>query len=269
VIQVGVIGCGTIGKTLAQACQKRFSKQVTLRAIADTDSTRARRLQKSLNPEPRILSPEALIRQCDLIVEAASQSAAGEIAMKALALGKDVLVMSVGGLLGHERRILDLARAHRCCLYVPSGGIVGIDGLKAAKAGRIRRVSLTTRKPPAGLEHAPYVVKKGISLRGLKVEKIVFEGNAAEAVKAFPKNINVSATLSLAALGAKKTDVKIIAVPGAKKNVHEVTVEGEFGSFYARTENVPSAENPKTSLLAILSALATLERILSNVKIGT
>ena len=85
----------------------------------------------------------------------------------------------------------------------------------------------------------------------------------------FPKNINVSATLSLAGLGAKKTKVRIIACPHMLVNVHEVYVQGDFGSFYTRCENFPSEQNPKTSRLAILSAVATLERVLRNVKIGT
>ena len=63
--------------------------------------------------------------------------------------------------------------------------------------------------------------------------------------------------------------VRIIATPHMLVNVHEVYVVGDFGSFYTRTENFPSEQNPRTSRLAILSAEATLERILGNVKIGT
>ncbi len=268
-IKVGIVGCGTIGRELALACQKRFSDEVTLEAIADTDVSIARKLQHKLKPRPRILPADGLIRSCDLVIEAASKNAVYEIVKKALSLGKDVMVMSVGGLLGKEQEIFKLARIHRCCLYIPSGGVVGIDGLKAAKIGKIYRVTLTTRKPPQGFEDAPYVIKHGINLKHLKEEKMLFEGNAAAAVKGFPKNINVSATLSLAALGAKKTKVRIFASPHMLVNVHEVYAQGDFGSFYTRTENFPSEENPKTSRLAILSAVATLERILKNVKIGT
>lgn len=268
-IKVGIVGCGTIGKELALACQKRFREEVTLAAIADHDVSRARKLQKELNPKPLILSSDALIQRCDLVIEAASMASAYEVSKKALSLGKDVMVMSVGGILGKEREIFNLARTHRCCLYLPSGGVVGIDGLKAANIGKIHRVTLTTRKPPQGFEDAPYVIKHGIPLKNLKQEKLLFEGNAAEAVRGFPKNINVSATLSLVGLGAKKTRVRIIATPHMLVNVHEVYVQGDFGSFYTRTENFPSEQNPKTSRLAMLSAVATLERILKNIKIGT
>ena len=268
-IKVGIIGCGTIGKELAIACQKKFSDEVTLEAISDLDIVHARKLQHMLKPKPKILTPDLLINCCDLVIEAASKHSSYEIAKKALSRGKDVMVMSVGGILGKEKEIFKLARTHRCCLYLPSGGVVGIDGLKAAGIGKIYRVTLTTRKPPQGFEDAPYVIKHAIRLKNLKQEKVLFEGNAAEAVKGFPKNINVSATLSLVGIGAKKTKVRIIACPHMLVNIHEVYVQGDFGSFYTRTENFPSEQNPKTSRLAILSAVATLERILRNVKIGT
>ncbi len=268
-IKVGLIGCGTIGKELAEACQKRFADEVTLDCLSDTDAGRARKLQARLRPKPKIMAVDLLIKRSDLVIEAASTQAAYEVAKKALSIGKDVMVMSVGGLLGKEKEIFNLARTHRCCLYLPSGGVVGIDGLKAARIGKIHRVLLTTRKPPQGFEDSPYVVKHGIHLKNLKQEKILFEGDALRAVRGFPKNINVSATLSMVGLGAKKTKVRIIAAPHMLVNVHEVYVQGDFGSFYTRTENFPSEQNPKTSRLAILSAVATLERILRNVKIGT
>lgn len=268
-IKVGIIGCGTIGKELALACQTRFREEVTLEAVADSDAAAARKLQSRLKPKPKVLSVDELIKSCDLVVEAASKHVSHEIAKKALSQGKDVMVMSVGGLIGKEREVFNLARTHRCCLYIPSGGIVGIDGLKAAKIGKIYRVLLTTRKPPQGFEDAPYVIRHKINLKNLKQEKVLFEGSATEAVKGFPKNINVSAALSLAGIGAKKTKVRIIATPHMLVNVHEVYVQGDCGSFYTRAENFPSEQNPKTSRLAILSAVATLERILRNVKIGT
>ena len=269
-IKVGIIGCGTIGQELSRACQKKFSDEVSLDAICDADVARARKLQKELKvPKPKILSLDEIIKHSDLVIEAASMAASYEVAKKALSQGKDVLVMSVGGLLGKEKEIFRLAKAHRCCLYLPSGGVVGIDGLKAAGIGKIHRVTLTTRKPPHGFEDAPYVIKHGINLKNLKEEKVLFEGNAASAVKGFPKNINVSATLSIVGIGAKRTKVRIIATPLMLVNVHELYVVGDFGSFYTRTENFPSEQNPKTSRLAVLSAVATLERILKNVKIGT
>ena len=86
----------------------------------------------------------------------------------------------------------------------------------------------------------------------------------------FPKNINVSALLSIAGVGPQGTRVKIIAVPGLAVNIHEVEVEGNFGKLMTRTENMPFPENPKTSFLAALSAVATLKQPLDEaIRIGT
>ena len=115
-IKVGIIGCGTIGRELALACQKKFSEEVTLEAISDMDASRARKLHKELRLKSKILSLDGLIRRCDLVIEAASKHAAYEVSKKALSLGKDVMVMSVGGILGKEKEIYELARTHRCCL---------------------------------------------------------------------------------------------------------------------------------------------------------
>ena len=130
-------------------------------------------------------------------------------------------------------------------------------------------MTLTTRKPLAGLEGAPYFRQKKIRLAGIKAPRLVFEGNALQAVRAFPKNVNVAATLALAGLGAKKTEVRIFTSPTYRRNQHEVEIEGDFGRIQTKVENLPARENPKTSFLAVLSARATLKKILSRVYIGT
>ncbi len=83
----------------------------------------------------------------------------------------------------------------------------------------------------------------------------------------FPKNINVSATLQLA-LSQFPCAVKIVAVPGLNKNIHEIEIIAEAGRMVFRLENEPSPKNPRTSYLAVLSAKALLEEIFSNVRVG-
>jgi len=98
---------------------------------------------------------------------------------------------------------------------------------------------------------------------------VIFEGTAADAVKGFPQNINVSAVLSIAGIGSGRTRVRIVASPNCSSNVHEIEIIGEFGKISTRCENVPSKTNPRTSALAIFSAIATLEGALSSVRAGT
>ena len=135
-------------------------------------------------------------------------------------------------------------------------------------AGRVDHVTMVSRKPPIGLEGAPYLVENGISLEGLEEETEVFSGTAREAVKGFPANLNVSAAVSLAGLGPDKTQVKMLAVPGLARNCHDIEVVGEFGFLKVHIENIPS-ENPRTGRLTALSIIRSVQDAVDPFRIGT
>ncbi len=267
-LKVGIIGCGAIGTEIAKACQGRLKDKIGLAGICDIDESKTRALNKALAKNVPVLNLEDIIKNSGLIVEAASAAMSASVLEKCIDAGRDCLMMSVGGLLGREE-LLQKAKEKSIRVYIPSGAICGIDGLKSASIGKIDSVTLTTRKPPKGLAGAPYLKEKNIDVLSIKEEKTIFEGSAEEAVKGFPQNVNVSAVLSLAGVGAKKTRVKIVTSPAYTANIHEIEIAGEFGRIVTRSENLPSKANPKTSALAIFSAIATLEGIASSVRIGT
>jgi aspartate dehydrogenase len=164
---------------------------------------------------------------------------------------------------------LEKALERGVTVILPSGAIAGIDAVKAAKIAGIDSVTLTTSKPPYSLKGAPYLEEKGIDLDSIEKETVIFEGSALQAVKAFPKNINVSALLSIAGSGFGDTKVRIITSPEYNRNIHEIRLESKAGTFTFRAENVPFPSNPKTSYLAALSAMAALGEYLSGIRIGT
>lgn len=266
--KVGIVGCGTIGSEVAKACQGRLKGRLDLIAICDIDEGKAVSLKKILKKNVKVLKIDELVKNVDLVVEAASAKVSAEVLEKAVRNKKDVLIMSVGGLLGRDG-LLESAKASGIRVYVPSGAICGMDGLRSASIGRIDSVRITTRKPPKALEGAPYLNENSIDLKNIKEETVLFEGNASDAMKGFPQNANVSATLSLAGIGPERTWVRIVTSPDYTRNIHEVEIAGSCGVIKTRTENVPSGANPKTSELAILSAIAALEGIVSNVRIGS
>jgi len=268
-VKIGIIGCGVIGCQLARAIEQRFSERSELSALCDIDRNKAQGLKSRSSSNPAIFSQEELIERCELIIEAASAAYSYEIAQKALERNKDVMLMSVGGILDRHQQLFSLAQSKGRRIYLPSGALCGLDAVKSAAMAGISQATLITRKPPQGLAGAPYLAEHNIDLSSIKEETVVFEGTAVEAVRGFPKNVNVCATLSLAGIGARKTIVKITTSPDYKANIHEIQLEGDFGKLQARTENVPTPENPKTSFLASLSAIATLKNILDVVKIGT
>ncbi|HET8687147.1 MAG TPA: aspartate dehydrogenase [Methanosarcina sp.] len=270
-LKIGIIGCGFIGGQISRAIDNR-AINAELYALSDSSQIKALELAASLKRcRPAYMKIEELLKSVDLVVESASQNAVRFVVPQALEAGCDVMVLSVGALADEElrERLFRLAEQNNCKLYFPSGAVVGIDGINSASAAEISSVTLTTRKPPLGLAGAPHVEALGIELGMIEKETLLFEGTASEAVKAFPANVNVAATISLAGIGFERTKVRVIADPALSRNVHEITVEGEFGKSFTRVENLPSPENPKTSYLAALSAISTLKKILSPVQIGT
>ena len=266
-IKVGLIGCGTIGGAIAKEIDK-IIPELKLVAVCDRNEVKTRKLVESLNQKPDLTTLDELIEAADLVIEVASAKIVAELVEKAIDRGKDVMVMSVGGLVD-SLDLFEKAKERGCRVYFPSGAIAGLDAIKGAKENGIDSVTLTTCKPPSGLQGAPYLAKKGIKLSEIKGKTILFEGSCREAVKAFPQNINVAASLALAGVGPEKTRVRMIVDPEIKRNVHHIVVEGDFGRLETRTENLPSPINPKTSYLAVLSAIATLKGIVNPLKVGT
>ena len=207
----------------------------------------------------------------DLVVEAASQEAVSDNALSILQNRKDLVIMSSGALLDESvfEIISDACRELKKTVYLPSGAISGIDAIKAVKH-ELDSVVLTTTKHPDSLRGAKFFDDFKINPDQIKEKSTIFEGTANEAVRLFPKNINVSALLSLSGLGSHETIVKIVADPSTKKNTHEISAYGKFGQITTKIENMPDSNNPRTSRLAILSAIETIRSICTpDIKIGT
>jgi aspartate dehydrogenase len=266
-LKIGLLGVGAIGGTIATALDQR-QVDAAIVALSDQDCARAKQLSSELSAHPPVLPVEEMIDRCELAVEAASQAALSEFVPKALARGRDMLIMSVGGLLGREEWFRQ-ADAKGCRIYVPSGAIAGLDGIKSASIGRIDSAELTSRKPVKALAGSKYVLDHGIQLDGMKEDTVIFDGPAEEAARAFPATSNVAASLRLAVDPSAAVRVRVVAVPGGSENVHEIRVQGEFGRLLMRVENVPSKANPRTSQLAAFSAIATLKNLTRSLRVGT
>ncbi len=270
-LKIGIVGCGAIGSSLAKKISSKYKNKARVAALYDIDRSKAEILSNSLSGNKLLVvhKVERLIKESDLVVEAASAGVSFAIAKKSLSLGRDVLIMSVGGIVGNIGLLSRLAQGKNCRVYVPSGAIAGIDALKASALSGIRKVVLTTYKNPVSFKGVEYIKSKSIDLGKIKKDTVLFSGSAKEAVKLFPQNINVAAVLSIAGIGASNTKVKIVASPKIKNNIHRIEIISGAGKVIAETVNVLHPDNPKTSYLAVLSAEAVLKQILEPVKIGT
>jgi aspartate dehydrogenase len=263
---VGVVGLGVIGRAVCRALADGIPG-LRLAGVVVRDRPKAERFLHGLPVAIPLLDLDDLVAASDIVVEASTQAHLADIAPRTLGAGKDLVVLSCGGLLGRADWIA-LAEAKGARIHVPSGAIAGLDGIKGACVGAIGAVTMETRKPPQGLAGAPWIVERGIDLDGIREETLIFEGPATAACRAFPANVNVLAALSLAGIGPERTTIRIFATPGLTRNTHRVTATGEFGSLTLEIANVPS-ENPRTGRLSYLSTIALLRDLGATLRVGT
>ena len=270
--RIGLLGCGVIGTQIAIAIDSG-KIPATLTHVYDDSKEASAILVEKLKNKPEIVENPHLLSShpVNIVVEAASQDAVRDVGLSILQNKRDFMIMSVGALLDESiyEILSDACRDFKKTIFLPSGAIAGLDGIKSIK-DELESVSITTTKHPRSLKGAKFFENSEISLDSIDSPTIIFEGSAKEAVSLFPANINVAALLSLSGIGSEKTGVKIIADPNTDKNTHHIEAFGKFGKMTFTIENLPDPENPKTSRLAILSAIETLKKYCSDdIQIGT
>ncbi len=267
-MNICVIGCGAIGTTIARAVEAM--PEIEKMYLTDRSKECATRLQEKIPKVRFVADIVPILNDVKLVVEAASQEAARYYAPLALSAGVDVLIMSVGVFQDEEfqRSAFHLAKRKGAKVFIPSGAIGGIDALGAASLEAIDEVTLTTTKPPSAFGANTYLQSRGIVASDLRERTELFSGSAREAVRHFPQNINVAATISLAGIGFEKTRIRIVCDPAVATNEHHLKAKGKFGELDVVTRNVPSPRNPKTSYLAALSAISAIRKIVGSTWVG-
>ena len=253
-MKVGIIGCGAIANIITTSIVSEESN-IDIAYFFDKDIERAENIA-SLAGGVAVLDFEDMLKDVDLVLECASPDSVKHFAPIVLERGIDMIVMSIGAFMDTDfyTDVLKIARDNNAKIHLPSGAVVGLDGIKAVAKFGLKEVSLVTRKSPKSLG------------KDIDTEEVLFEGKASDAVKEFPLNINVAATISMAC--NRDIDVKIIVDPNVDRNVHEITARGDFGEFKTITMNYPCAANPKTSMLAALSAIRLLKSFNETISVG-
>jgi aspartate dehydrogenase len=263
---VAIAGLGAIGMPLARALDQGV-RNLSLIAVAVRSRAKAEAVLAGFRTPPRIVDIDALAA-ADIVVEAAPAAVFEPIARAAIEAGRVFVPASVGALLP-RMHLVRRAQETGARIVVPTGALLGLDAVRAAAEGQVDSITMVTRKPPAGLDGAPYLVRHDIRVLGLTEPLCVFRGNAFDAAAGFPANVNVAAALALAGVGPERTQVEIWADPGVTRNTHTIRVEAAAARFTMTIENVPSEENPRTGKITALSVLACLRGLVSTLKVGS
>lgn len=266
-IRVAIAGLGAIGKSLATRLAAGVVPNVTLIAVSAKNHDKAKEFTKTLTHPVKVLTISELEPEADVIVECAPAEFLVDIVSPFLRAKKKAIVLSVSGILFNPE-LIELAKATGGVIMVPTGALIGLDAVVAAAEGEIYSVKMVTNKPPMGLKGAPHLIHNNISVDGLTEPLKVFSGNAKEAAKGFPENLNVVVALALAGIGPERTTLEIWADPTVIRNTHTITVDSDSAKFSMRIENIPS-ENPKTGRIVAQSVVAMLRKMQGTLQIGT
>ena len=247
---IGVAGCGALGSIVIKALQDGINGY-TLVAVSDITAPDI--------PSIPCVDFATLADKCDIVVECLPPAIVPDLAQAVLSRNKDMIMISACALLLYPeiKRFADTSNGR---IMVPSGALSGLDAVSALSCTKIESAKIASTKPPQGFEGAPFIVANAIDLNRITTRTKLFSGNAYDAAKAFPANVNVAASLSLAGIGPEKTMVEVWADPQATGNSHEITVKGGSSTITSRVDNAPDPDNPKSSMLAGYSIIAALKK---------
>lgn len=275
-INVGLIGCGSMGSELARTVVRGDVGDATIVGLYDDYAPNRSRLANELSSTdlPNLIefnNVSELIKcdELDLIIECASQKAVVTHAKSIIDAGISMLIMSSGAMIDPNflRTISKSAEQSGASIYIPSGAVGGIDAIRASKS-MLEEVTIISTKKPISLVGSPGFAPW--ENKEITQATVIFEGSASEAVPLFPANVNVAATVSMAGIGPDKTKVRVIADPESPGNVHAISAISKAGKFSFNFENIPHKNNPRTSFLAVLAAIETLRSICHpSLRVGT
>lgn len=266
-LNAGIIGYGTIGKGIADLIQSQQAGDIGLQSVLVRNPNRMEELS---HPPFSITNDEEFFfkQDLDIVIEAAGHHALQLYGEKALKSGSHLVVISVGALADSEflETLHKTAQENNKQILIPSAAIGGLDRIAAGVLGEIEEITLITRKPVKSWYGT--IAEEKVNLETISEPYCIFEGNARNASKLFPENVNVSATLSLAGIGFEKTNVQVFVDPTIQRNMHTIKAKGFFGEIEISVQNQPYQQNPKSSPIVAMSVAKVLKNLTSSIVIG-
>ncbi len=261
-LRLAFVGWGAIARTAAKLLS---DSPVEIVAVA----VRNDRTRPDLPSNAVLITrPEQLAEfKPDVVAEAAGRDSVGPWGHAALEAGADFIVSSVSAfadpaLLASLRTAAERSGQQ---VHIQTGALGGIDALAAARLMGIDTVEHRIVKPPHAWLNTP--AETLCALDALTGPETFFTGTADETASAFPKNANVAMTTALAGIGPALTKITLIADPGATTNRHEISAAGAFGQLEVSISNSPLPDNPKTSAMAALSLVRSIQNRVSAIAI--
>ncbi|MDR3910529.1 MAG: DUF108 domain-containing protein [Sutterella sp.] len=232
--RAAVIGCGALGTILVTNFAR--AEGWTLTGVMARTKAHAEALAANAGCRAATTLEELLADKPDLVVEIAGIGAAKAYGEAVLEAGCDFVLVSAGALADADwkARMTETALRTGRRIHVASGAIGGFDVLRTA--------ALMGVELPADRETR------------------AFEGGVEEAVRGFPKNINVAAATASAA-DAPNVRVRLVARPGLTVNTHHIDVKAGEMHCELFFHSAYDPKNPRSSTSTAWSVLALLKNL--------
>lgn len=262
-LRIVLVGWGAIGRTVGRMVDDA-SVDIIAVAVRDPSIDRV-----DLPAGASIISDpsELAALRPDVVAEAAGRDSVAPWGRAALEAGADFIVSSMSAFA--DTSLLDSMRgcaiANDAQIHIQPGALGGVDALAGAKRMGIDHVEHRMIKPPSAWLGTP--AADLCDLTAITEPTVFFSASAAAAAGAFPKNANVAMTTALAGIGPERTMVTLVADPTATTNRHEISAHGPFGALDVAIANNPLPDNPKTSAMAALNLIRSIENRVNAIRI--
>lgn len=249
-VKVGVLGCGRLGRIIAEKISKGEIPGCELVGAVGRSMERTEALAADYGCKACATMEELLALKPAFIVEAATAAAVKEHTVACLNAGASVISISTGALSdgAFYEAVEAAARANGTKFYVAPGVIGGLDlAATALVAGNVKGTLTKLHKTPSRI--------------GLPEN---FHGTTRQAYEMCPAHLNIAVTAGLACGSLDGNDMKLEpSEPGAFDGI-KLELEGDFGTAYVECRRRPTG----MPSMAAWSALAVLKRASSPIEIG-
>jgi len=222
-----IVGCGKLATVVVNAMNRGLLPDYELVGVYSRSECKAENIAQMYNGvDVKICRDidELLALKPDYMVESASPTAMRDFSEKTLRSGCSIVTLSIGALADPElyKSLQEVARQSGTRIYIASGATGGFDVIRTASLMGPTEGWFFNEKGPNALKGTPVYDE---SLQN--EQRVVFEGNAAEAIKVFPTRVNVSVAASLASVGPENIKMKMLSTPGFKGDTQRVEVKNE------------------------------------------
>lgn len=239
-----IVGCGRLAGIVTDAIINGLLSEYDLIGVYSRTTTKMESLVIKMEQAGRSCKActtieELLALKPDYLVESASPAAMRNLAVPALKNGTSIITLSIGALADafFYKEVIEIAKKNGTRIYPVSGATGGFDILRTVFLMGNASADFFNEKGPDAL--------KGTAVydESLQTEqRIVFSGNAVEAIGLFPTKVNVAVAASLASVGPEKMKVSVQSTPDFVGDTQKVEIKNDqvhaIIDVYSKTSDI-------------------------------